>query len=53
VDWRARELLEEAIKARQTGRLTREALGALRRRLRAATSPAELQTIATEIAGTG
>jgi hypothetical protein len=49
VDWRARELLEEAIRARQGGQLPGESLGILRQRLRMATTMAELDTLAAQI----
>jgi hypothetical protein len=49
VDWRARELLEEAIRARQAGQLPGESLGTIRQRLRAATTMAELDAVATQI----
>jgi hypothetical protein len=49
VDWRARELLEEAIHARQGEQLADEPLGILRQRLRAATSMTELDAIAAQI----
>ena len=49
VDWRARELLEEAIRARQAGQLPGESLDILRQRLRAATTMAELDAVAAQI----
>jgi hypothetical protein len=49
VDWRARELLEEAIGARQGGYLTGEQLGVFKQRLRTANSMAELDAIAAQL----
>jgi hypothetical protein len=53
LDWRAREVLEEARDAWHKGRLTAEQLHQIKSCLRAAESLAEVHTIAAGIAGAG